>query len=232
MHEIAECVSSRFTSANHPVCESRSPESFSTPLLPLLSLCFLVYVNRSKTFFGLRGRACWSNGTPDQWLWRDLTSLINVFHTEGTAEMKKFTSGANGHMFSLFRPKKPRRKKKTPLGIKFKNEERSRRVNSSRVFRLRVRAPEQRGVGARHELRVVSFDFLCRRSDFKEWPKTNQQPASLTCDGRSFKSTVKRGVSMTQKTSLCFSLVEWTQQRLDEKTSCSWGWSWNETSCH
>lgn len=84
-------------------------------------------------------------------------------------------------------------KKKTPLGIKFKNEERSRRVNSSRVFRLRGRAPEQRGVGARHELRVVSFDFLCRRSDFKEWPKTNQQPASLTCDGRSFKSTVRAG---------------------------------------
>lgn len=28
---------------------------------------------------------------------------MNAFHTEGTAEMKKFTSGANGHMFSLFR---------------------------------------------------------------------------------------------------------------------------------
>lgn len=26
-----------------------------------------------------------------------------MYFTEGTAEMKNFTSGANGHMFSLFR---------------------------------------------------------------------------------------------------------------------------------
>lgn len=74
---------------------------------------FLVYVNRSKAFFRLRGRARWSNTMHDQWLWRDLTSLINVFHTQGTAEMKKFTSGANGHMFSLFRRREKEEEKET-----------------------------------------------------------------------------------------------------------------------
>ena len=60
-----------------------SPSSF----IPLFScVC-----KQEWSSFGLRGRAQWSNNhAHDQWLWRDLTSLMNVFHTQWTAEVKKW----------------------------------------------------------------------------------------------------------------------------------------------
>lgn len=81
-------------------CESLDPPgefpySSSSSFIP----CFLVYVNRIKTFFWgvwggvLRGRACWSNTVHDQWLRKDLTALMHV-------AVSHWMSGRNGG-FSL-----------------------------------------------------------------------------------------------------------------------------------
>lgn len=41
---------------------------------------------------------------------------MNVFQTEWTTQMKKFTSGANGHMFSLFRHREKKQRTKFEKG--------------------------------------------------------------------------------------------------------------------
>lgn len=77
---------------------------------------FLVYVNRSKPFWAPRQSTMIKHHARSMTLKRS-NILIDVFHKTGTAEMKKFTSGANGHMFSLFGPRGKKQRTKFEMNV-------------------------------------------------------------------------------------------------------------------